>query len=119
MAKTNAGVSLQAMQAEMAAKLAEFEARVRDAEKRAAEAEAEAKAKAGNGKTAGISKDNLGRMAVQLPGSVAFSFYLDQWDKFEPQIEAAKAFIKANRKDMPDEATRKAASKVRDAKKAK
>jgi hypothetical protein len=87
------------------------------AEKRAAEAEA--KAKAGNGKTAGISKDNLGRMAVQLPGSVAFSFYLDQWDKFEPQIEAAKAFIKANRKDMPDEATRKAASKVRDANKAK
>jgi hypothetical protein len=117
MAKSNAGVSLQAMQAEMAAKLAEFEARVRDAEKRADEAEA--KAKAGNGKTAGISKDNLGRMAVQLPGSVAFSFYLDQWDKFEPQIEAAKAFIKANRKDMPDEATRKAASKVRDAKKAK
>lgn len=118
MTKLNAGVSLAAMQAEMAAKMAEFEARVQSAEKRAAEAEAKA-AKAGNGKAAGISLDTYGRMAVQLPGSVAFSFYLDQWDKFEPQIDAAKAFIKANRNKMPDEASRKAAGKAREASKGK
>ena len=70
-------------------------------------------------RVAGISLDKLGRMAVQLPGSVAFSFYLDQWDKFAPQIDAAKAFIKANRNKMPDEATRKAAGKAREASKGK
>jgi hypothetical protein len=66
-------------------------------------------------RAAGISKDKLGRMSVQLAGSVAFAFYLDQWDKFEPMIPEAKAFIKANRENMPDEATRKAAAKARKA----
>ena len=65
------------------------------------------------GKSASISLDKLGRMSVQLENSVAFSFYLDQWERFEPMIDKAKAFIKANREKMPDEASRKAASKAR------
>ena len=67
------------------------------------------------GRTAGIKLDNLGRMSVQLAGSVPFAFYLDQWDKFEPMITEMKTFIKANREKMPDEVTRKAAKKARDA----
>lgn len=65
------------------------------------------------GRSASITLDKLGRMSVQLEGSVAFAFYLDQWERFEPMIDKAKAFIKANREKMPDEATRKAASKAR------
>lgn len=60
-----------------------------------------------------IHMDNLGRMSVPLAGSVNFAFYLDQWDKFAPQIENAKAFIKANRAKMPNEETRKAAAAKR------
>lgn len=109
MSKNPSGVSLQAMMA----KMAELEARTEAAEKRAAEAEK--KAASGPQRAAGISMDKLGRMSVQLAGSVHFAFYLDQWDKFEPMIGEMKEFIKANRKAMPDEATRKAAAKARKA----
>jgi phage shock protein A len=64
-------------------------------------------------RAASISMDKLGRMSIQLAGSVPFAFYLDQWDKFEPMFSEAKAFIKEFRSKMPDEATRKAAAKAR------
>ena len=94
MAKTNAGVSLQAMQAEMAAKLAEFEARVRDAEKRAAEAEAEAKA-AKAAPQAGISFTDKGQIMLTFAagkGTMTARYYSWHWEtilKHEKEIRAA------------------------------